>query len=607
MAGRLIPSLDDIAGRILPLIQEKIETAYLAGGVTGFLLGLAVASLLLWVSELVARRSSSDEERSIMNLRNALILLFAGILAVLGCKADQRGNPKKPCDCPKVKPACLNILDMAPRRPQVYAQSVGATVGRTAPDGTEPLCDLPAPLHTRNTASKGLGNCVFTSIHHSAHWQEVPQLQGFAQWLTQKGIPGGGYPSKVAKLIPEICRDRGMPEPRWIQIQGKDLDLLRLACKTGRMPAITYSRSPTGRYNGRSIAHMVSLPHADAKWFGILDNNYPGPDKIEWLTEQEFLKVGPDWAVILLEPGPPPIPRNADATPNLIRVRDQGPICSDLGLPIYRWERGSDADNWNLYLNGKQIGNRYRGRYRPLVSDGKLGEPCEPPLLNPNDPPKVTLLKPKEEDDCPELHDCQGVELDKIAHGEHPVYLLNGVEVEREQIVQALVEGRDELKDDSELARITVISNDKLERDRVLADLENSPALSFCKGKVVVKAYPANHWAVTSVGFDTNGKPGIYFQAPAGWQVSGKLTQGGEVLHYQGDYDGGPDMLAQAIRKADPAYRNDRNPDRRKPDVKPVGPDDPNQPAQPHSKGPICVVCGLGLAAVARYLYSLKK
>jgi hypothetical protein len=38
--------------------------------------------------------------------------------------------------------------------------------------------------------------------------------------------------------------------------------LLRLAVKTGRMPGVTCSLSPGGRYCGARIAHMVSLVHA---------------------------------------------------------------------------------------------------------------------------------------------------------------------------------------------------------------------------------------------------------------------------------------------------------------------------------------------------------
>jgi hypothetical protein len=80
------------------------------------------------------------------------------------------------------------------------------------------------------------------------------------------------------------------------------------------MPAVTYSFSPSGRYGGQRIAHMVSLVHADERWFCVLDNNYIGADAYEWLSPQEFARTyahgGQGWSVILLDPGPPPLPRN---------------------------------------------------------------------------------------------------------------------------------------------------------------------------------------------------------------------------------------------------------------------------------------------------------
>jgi hypothetical protein len=88
--------------------------------------------------------------------------------------------------------------------------------------------------------------------------------------------------------------------------------ILKLACKTGRMPGVTYSFSPTGRYGGRRIAHMVSLVSADDRHFVILDNNYPGT--YEWMTPEEFTRSytggGQGWAVILLAPPPSPVPVN---------------------------------------------------------------------------------------------------------------------------------------------------------------------------------------------------------------------------------------------------------------------------------------------------------
>lgn len=192
-----------------------------------------------------------------------------------------------------------------------------ATVGgNTAPNGAEIQIDLPPSLHRQNVSSRGSGCCVFTSIHHAALWSNVPALQEFPKWLQAKGLTGGGYPGNVKDRITAICKERGLPEPPYIQIQGKDLELLKLATKNGFFPAVTYSRSPTHRYGGSTIAHMVNLPHADDAFFSVLDNNYLAPpgQAYEWMTPAEFARIpemgGQYWAVVLLVPGPPPPPTN---------------------------------------------------------------------------------------------------------------------------------------------------------------------------------------------------------------------------------------------------------------------------------------------------------
>lgn len=191
----------------------------------------------------------------------------------------------------------------------VAKASVG---GNVAPDGTQIQNDLPGSEHLKNTGgSDGAGLCVFTSLDHSARWQFVEALIGFRDWM--KKHPGGGYPAKVDRMIDMICKERNLPKPEYIQVEGSDLSVLKEACKSGRFVAITYERSPTGRYGGGRIAHMVSMPHIDDKNLAILDNNFPGPENYEWMTPDDFMRVcNPRgyWAVILLANGPPPVPRN---------------------------------------------------------------------------------------------------------------------------------------------------------------------------------------------------------------------------------------------------------------------------------------------------------
>lgn len=196
----------------------------------------------------------------------------------------------------------------------VAAQSGPRIGGKVAPDGkTEIHCDLPAQEMLKNKGGRdGAGLCVFTSCEHSARWQTIPALIGFRDWMTK--YPGGGYPSKLKAMIEKLSQERGQPVPDYIQIQGKQelLPTLRAACESGRMPAVTYSFSPTGRYGGRRISHMVSLVFLDESWACILDNNFPGPDQLEWIRTSDFLRSftggSNGWAVIFAQPGPPPLP-----------------------------------------------------------------------------------------------------------------------------------------------------------------------------------------------------------------------------------------------------------------------------------------------------------
>jgi hypothetical protein len=179
--------------------------------------------------------------------------------------------------------------------------------------GTQVDCDLPADRHQRNAAgSDGAGLCVFTSLGMAADWCSETALLDFRDWMRAR--PGGGYPEKVNAMIRALCQDRHLPEPRYVQLQGGDLDTLALAVQHGHLACVTYGHSPTGRYGGRPIAHMVNCVAARAgpqQLWAILDNNYPGT--IEWMSEDQFRKaytlLGGGWSILLLKEGPPPVPR----------------------------------------------------------------------------------------------------------------------------------------------------------------------------------------------------------------------------------------------------------------------------------------------------------
>jgi hypothetical protein len=197
-----------------------------------------------------------------------------------------------------------------PPLPPVRSPSpVGIDANGPANHGEEITVDLPIAQHQTNISVKGLGCCVFRSIDHAARYQNVPALMHFPEWMRQNNIPGGGYPEKVAKLIPQIARDRGLPVPDYIQHTGGDMEFLRLALGTGRFVCVTYD-GRDGVFHRGPISHMVNLVHLSDKWAVILDNNYPG--KYLWMTPAEFESRwkggGGGWAIVLLAPPPPPVP-----------------------------------------------------------------------------------------------------------------------------------------------------------------------------------------------------------------------------------------------------------------------------------------------------------
>jgi hypothetical protein len=473
-------------------------------------------------------------------------------------------EPEKPCPgpvCPK--PAPKPTPKPPPSPWGVEGAPVGATVsGFTAPDGTEAHCHLPETLHIRNKGgSDGAGLCVFASLTHSAHWQSIDPLRDLFEWMRK--FPGGGWPDKVDQMIARKCKESGTPIPRYVQVEGLDLEFLHLACATGRMPAITYGWSPTGRYGGSKIAHMVTLVHASKDLYGILDNNYPG--SIEWMNEKEFIKshtmVGSGWSVVFLEPGPPSPPRGYQVTSSQEKIHMFVGDCHNCNSPhaqrpaivsqveTYRWVETSDPDQTGLVKNGKQVGVfvHSTGKYHgydgvnwtkesvscpvglPTRREAKVAKSpackCEKCTCNPcqcNDGPAATATP-------------QGVDESKLAKVSSPVYRVIGFYEGREP--------RESLVDDSKLLRVTVNSRDKELGPRVKADL----AASDWAGKVLVKFYEPTDWQM-SCGY----VEGIYVQSPDG-----------TVLHRQVDYKDGVSGLIAALRKTDPKYDPSKDQDKR--------------------------------------------
>ena len=188
----------------------------------------------------------------------------------------------------------------------------GIEVGGPTHDGVEVQVDMPLSLRKKNIGgSDGSGLCVFTSIQNAARVQHVTTLENFQHFMSTR--PGGGYPEKVDAMIAACAKQRGVIPPRYLQYEGTDPTPIRLACKAGRMPCITYDGRDKVHYSGH-IEHMINCVYMDDKWACVLDNNFIGDDQLVWMTPAEFTsrwsggQGRQGWMVLLLDPGAPPIP-----------------------------------------------------------------------------------------------------------------------------------------------------------------------------------------------------------------------------------------------------------------------------------------------------------
>lgn len=400
-----------------------------------------------------------------------LIPVLAGVGLLL---APSPAEAPAPVPAPAPKPApCPDDECPAPKPlPNPYQPNpspspwgaISAAVGPTAPDGTVPQIKLPRQLHIRNTGgSDGAGLCVFASVSHSAHWADVEVLEGLFDWM--KRHPGGGTPRKLKRMIERLCEEKGVPVPRYVQFEGdadEALAIMQLACATGRMPACTYYRSPTGRYRGRRISHMVSIAHADEKWVAVLDNNYPG--SLEWMTHSEWQRCasyrGNVWVAVLLDNGPPPL-----ALPN----QYDSPTPPELPNG-YSWHPSKDGSTLGLFYRGRQIGG-YRisdGLYFRRQSRGVWdSRPSNPPVPVP-----------------PEYGVNFGVDADAIGDSGWVVGAPD-----------------DLIPDDAKLPRVTMVGETA---EELLKRLSGLPAC-------VVKAYTPNDWEAKLMQL-----PPVLVQAPGG-------------------------------------------------------------------------------------------
>jgi len=243
-------------------------------------------------------------------MNSARLAAIGGILSLLiwSIQSNVVSDTPNPQETPKHPPKLPRPL-IRPR----HEADPKSFVNARSHDGEELAADLPGEFHHKNIGSRidGAGMCVFTSIEHAATWHGIDSFIGFRDWCASK-YPGGGYPSKVDKLIKAYCDAKKIPIPPYKQWEGKDPDdLLSRIDTSGRMACVTYGYSP--RYHGR-ISHMVNCCKFGGKYAVVLDNNFPGEDKYEWMTESELvqrMKSGSNsaWIFVWLDPAPPPMPK----------------------------------------------------------------------------------------------------------------------------------------------------------------------------------------------------------------------------------------------------------------------------------------------------------
>jgi hypothetical protein len=139
-----------------------------------------------------------------------------------------------------------------------------------------------------------------------------------------------------------------------------------------------------------------------------------------------------------------------------------------------------------------------------------------------------------------------GVAKDKVPQA--VTYQHNGAPCSRSGVFQALT-AAGSLTDDRSKMFLTIVGDESM-RQGVLRSLETNPQLAALRGKLHVNAYGPTDWQVNQVGFP----PGVTLQGPP------DATGASPVLWR---FRNAPDAvaLAEAIRKADPNYRPDSDPD----------------------------------------------
>ena len=271
---------------------------------------------------------------------------------------------------------------------------------------------------------------------------------------------------------------------------------------------------------------------------------------------------------------------------------------------IHGWHRDAHG-TLSLYWHGENVGTLATATDgKPILPVGKASVPkecvCKEGKCECKDCPRnCVAVKPTSfetvagEDPFP-----GGVDRNAIKNA--PTYQCSGRVCSKHQAYQFLAAAS--LVDDKDKAFLTIVA-DESTRKRFLADLQTSPAFAPYRGKLHVNAYDPSDWHVAQVGL----QPGVSYQGPPN-------AAGESPVEWRFRTYAGPEATVEAIRKVNPAYKPESDPDPKAPvpaPPPPKSPDDKSPPAPASPMSPawqfLLTIAGLAAAAIAAAWWSRRK
>jgi hypothetical protein len=158
----------------------------------------------------------------------------------------------------------------------------------------EPQVNPPIPLRQKNYDG---GSCSYASTITLLRWQGQYAIANYVR----ARCTGGTNPEVLAAALDE-CNVRYA-----MTVHKRDVAFLQWACDTRRGACVGVYGEGGSAYNAR---HMLNVVHMDAKWVGILDNNYTR--EILWIPRDKFLAhwfASGSWALVPVYSPAPPLPR----------------------------------------------------------------------------------------------------------------------------------------------------------------------------------------------------------------------------------------------------------------------------------------------------------